>query len=84
MLTVNWVAQTFLQLVLLSIIIVGQRVLSEADDARADADHETLDLLHQMNILQLKILRELEKGAEAEAEAASKLKSKTTSTNRNR
>lgn len=32
---VSWIAQTFLQLVLLSIIIVGQDVQSKASDARA-------------------------------------------------
>jgi hypothetical protein len=32
---VAWIAQTFLQLVLLSIIMVGQRVQSAASDARA-------------------------------------------------
>jgi hypothetical protein len=31
---VSWIAQTFLQLVLLSIIMVGQRVASAASDAR--------------------------------------------------
>jgi len=34
-LIVAWIAQTFLQLVLLSIIMVGQRVQSVASDARA-------------------------------------------------
>jgi len=33
---VSWVAQTFLQLVLLSVIIVGQNVQSLAADARAE------------------------------------------------
>lgn len=33
---VAWVAQTFLQLVLLSIIIVGTNLLGEASDARAE------------------------------------------------
>jgi len=33
--TISWVAQTFLQLVLLSIIIVGQKVESAASDDRA-------------------------------------------------
>ena len=33
---VAWIAQTFLQLVLLSIIMVGQRVQSIASDARAE------------------------------------------------
>ena len=32
---VSWVAQTFLQLVLLSVIIVGQNAAGEASDARA-------------------------------------------------
>jgi hypothetical protein len=42
---VAWVAQTFLQLVLLSIILVGQRVQSVASDERATkefADTETI------------------------------------------
>ena len=34
-LIVSWIAQTFLQLVLLSIILVGQRVQSAASDARS-------------------------------------------------
>jgi len=33
---VSWVAQTFLQLVLLSIIMVGQGVQSQASDARTE------------------------------------------------
>src|SRR5579884_3099849 len=42
---VSWIAQTFLQLVLLSIIMVGQSVQSAASDARAAkefADTETI------------------------------------------
>jgi hypothetical protein len=53
---VNWVSSNFLQLVLLPIIIVGQNVISTAQDARAEADHETLTALHQMNVQQLQIL----------------------------
>jgi uncharacterized membrane protein len=37
---VSWVAQTFLQLVLLSIIMVGQNVSSKHSELRADADYE--------------------------------------------
>ncbi len=37
---VAWVAQTFLQLVLLPIIIVGQNVQSSAADARAQATYD--------------------------------------------
>jgi hypothetical protein len=34
---VTWIAQTFLQLVLLSIILYGQNLLSEGADARSEA-----------------------------------------------
>jgi hypothetical protein len=45
--TITWTAQTFLQLVLLSIIIVGQNVQSAAADARAEATYEDADaVLH--------------------------------------
>ena len=33
---ISWVAQTFLQLVLLSIILVGQKLLGAAGDARSE------------------------------------------------
>ena len=33
---IQWIAQTFLQLVLLSVIMVGQRVSSASGDARAE------------------------------------------------
>jgi hypothetical protein len=42
---ISWIAQTFLQLVLLSIIMVGQSVQSAASDARAEkefTDTETI------------------------------------------
>ena len=54
---VNWLSSNFLQLVLLPIIIVGQNVISAAQDARAEADHETLTTLHQMSIQQIAILQ---------------------------
>jgi hypothetical protein len=45
--TITWIAQTFLQLVLLSIIIVGQNVQSAAADERAEATYEDADaVLH--------------------------------------
>jgi hypothetical protein len=53
---VNWLSSNFLQLVLLPIIIVGQNVISAAQDSRAEADHETLTALHQMSKQQIKIL----------------------------
>lgn len=36
---VSWTAQTFLQLILLSIIMVGQDVISQKTEARAEEDH---------------------------------------------
>jgi len=63
---VSWVAQTFLQLVLLPIIIVGQNVIQAANDARAEADHETLTAVHMLtvevhsiNLAQTEILKRL-------------------------
>ena len=44
---VSWISQTFLQLVMLSIIIVGQNVLAAASDKRAEATYEDADaVLH--------------------------------------
>ena len=45
---VSWIAQTFLQLVLLPIIIVGQNVQAAASDARAESDHDTLLSIHTL------------------------------------
>jgi hypothetical protein len=53
---VNWLSSNFLQLVLLPIIMVGQNVISTSQDARAEADHETLTALHQMAKQQIEIL----------------------------
>jgi hypothetical protein len=53
---VNWLSSNFLQLVLLPIIIVGQNVISAAQDARAEADHKTLTALHEMSKQQIEIL----------------------------
>jgi hypothetical protein len=65
---VSWIAQTFLQLVLLPIIIVGQNVIQAANDARAEADHETLTAVHRITVevhaineAQTAILKELQR-----------------------
>jgi|SRR5579859_4330439 len=58
---VTWLSQSFLQLVLLPILMVGQRVISAAQDARAETDHETLTALHKINVQQLQILEALQK-----------------------
>jgi uncharacterized membrane protein len=57
---VQWLAQTFLQLVLLSVIMVGQNVLQTASDARAEADHKTLLALKTINDTQLRLLKKAE------------------------
>jgi len=57
---ITWLSQSFLQLVLLPILMVGQRVIAAAQDLRAEADHETLTALQQINVQQLQILEELE------------------------
>ena len=45
---VSWISQTFLQLVLLSVIIVGQNVLAAAADKRAEATFNDADaVLHE-------------------------------------
>ena len=72
---VGWIAQTFLQLVLLPIIIVGQNVQAATSDARAESDHETLIAIHtltadvheiaQQQTRILKILEERSNGQEA-------------------
>ena len=55
---ITWLSQSFLQLVLLPIIIVGQNVISASQDARAAADHETLTALHTINVRQLELLEQ--------------------------
>ena len=72
---VSWVAQTFLQLVLLPIIIVGQNVQAASSDARAESDHKTLLAIHtltadvhkiaQQQTKMLKILDERSNGQDA-------------------
>src|ERR1035441_8612613 len=42
---VAWIAQTFLQLVLLSIIMVGQRVQSTASDVRSQKEFEDTEAI---------------------------------------
>src|ERR1017187_10952354 len=42
---IAWIAQTFLQLVLLSIIIVGQNVLATASDARSAKTFEDTEIV---------------------------------------
>ncbi|MDB4336393.1 hypothetical protein N9996_02275 [Synechococcus sp. AH-603-M21] len=45
---VSWVAQTFLQLVLLPIIIVGQNIQSNISEQQAETDSKTLIAIRQL------------------------------------
>ena len=67
---VGWIAQTFLQLVLLPIIIVGQNVQAAASDARAESDHETLLSIHTLTSEVHKIQEQQTKILEILAEKA--------------
>lgn len=50
---VDWVAQTFLQLVLVSVVIVGQNQMSKAAEQRAEATYkDATALLHEVQQLQ--------------------------------
>lgn len=54
---IQWIAQTFLQLVLLSIIIVGQNIQSAASDKRAAATyHDAEAVLHETVAIQQHLL----------------------------
>lgn len=51
--TVQWLSQTFIQLVMLSIIMVGQKLLGRAGDERADATYKDAELvLHEAQEIQ--------------------------------
>ena len=48
---IAWIAQTFLQLVLLSVIMVGQNVQSEASDVRSQHTYDdTVQILDRLDI----------------------------------
>ena len=50
---ISWIAQTFLQLVLLSIIIVGQNIAATASDKRAESTYQDADAtLHEATEIQ--------------------------------
>jgi hypothetical protein len=54
---VAWIAQTFLQLVLLPIIIVGQNIQSAASDARSAATYKDAGaILHESRQIQAHLL----------------------------
>ena len=51
--TIQWVSQTFIQLVMLSVIMVGQNILSRASDKRADETYQDAEAtLHEAQQIQ--------------------------------
>lgn len=54
---IAWVAQTFFQLVLLPIIMVGQNVIQGHQEAKAETDHKTLTYLANLQEEQMKLLQ---------------------------
>ena len=67
---ISWIAQTFLQLVLLSIIMVGQKVEGAAADVRADDTYKDAEaILHEA--------LEIQKHLQAQDEVLQKLIDKT-------
>ncbi|MHB2000719.1 MAG: hypothetical protein ACYCSI_11135 [Solirubrobacteraceae bacterium] len=70
-LIISWVAQTFFQLVLLSVIMVGQDVQSIAADARAENTfNDTQAILDALNTETQGGLRTILEAVEAQAKAA--------------
>jgi hypothetical protein len=56
---VQWIAQTFLQLVLLSIIIVGQNVPASASDERAENTYQDAEaVLHEALQIQEHLIKQ--------------------------
>ena len=50
---VSWISQTFLQLVLLSVVIVGQNILTKTTDTRAEVTYNDANaVIHEAVMLQ--------------------------------
>ncbi|HEV2402723.1 MAG TPA: hypothetical protein VGS08_00825 [Candidatus Saccharimonadales bacterium] len=54
---VTYISQTVLQLILLPIIMVGQNVIQSQNNAKADADHQTLTYLATLQDQQMTELK---------------------------
>jgi hypothetical protein len=56
---VQWVSQTFIQLVMLSVIMVGQNILSKASDKRAEMTYQDADAtFHESEQIQAHLLEQ--------------------------
>lgn len=54
---VMYISQTVIQLLALPLLGAGQRLISAAQDERAETDHETLVALHTLSVQQIQILK---------------------------
>lgn len=70
---VQWVSQNFIQLVLLSVIMVGQNVLAAAGDARQSQMFEITQSIHRLNVQQLQILEQQSEILEQQSEILHRL-----------
>ena len=56
---IQWISQTFIQLVMLSVIMVGQNILSRASDKRADMTYQDADAtFHESEQIQAHLLEQ--------------------------
>ena len=56
---IQWLSQTFIQLVMLSVIMVGQNILSKASDKRADMTYQDADAtFHESEQIQAHLLEQ--------------------------
>ncbi len=59
LLLIQWVSQTFIQLVMLSVIMVGQNILSRASDKRADMTYKDADAtFHEAEQIQAHLIEQ--------------------------
>jgi hypothetical protein len=56
---IQWLSQTFIQLVMLSVIMVGQNILSKASDKRAQMTYEDADAtFHEASQIQAHLMEQ--------------------------
>jgi hypothetical protein len=56
---IQWISQTFIQLVMLSVIMVGQNILGKAADTRAEATYKDADAtFHESEQIQAHLLEQ--------------------------
>jgi hypothetical protein len=59
LLLIQWLSQTFIQLVMLSVIMVGQNILSRTSDKRADMTYQDADAtFHESQQIQAHLLEQ--------------------------